>query len=99
MSPFAPECPPFEGYQSCNHLSMQMYYQPKRQTQDARPGKIREMGDLRPAFRRVAEELSSQYSIGYYPRNLKHDGKFHGVEVTAKRPGLLARTRKGYVAS
>ncbi len=54
--------------------------------------------DLRPAFDQIAKELSSQYSIGYYPTNLKHDGKFRKIQVKLKRPDLVARTRSGYYA-
>ncbi len=54
--------------------------------------------NLGSAFRRIAQELSSQYSLGYYPKNLNHDGKFRKVEVKVKRPGLSARTRQGYYA-
>ena len=54
------------------------------------------MEDLSSAFREIADELASQYSIGYYSSNQKHDGKFRKVEVKVNRPGLLARTKKGY---
>jgi VWFA-related protein len=57
-----------------------------------------EMDDLRPAFEQIARELASQYSIGYYPTNTKKDGKFRKVEVRLKKPGLVARTKKGYYA-
>ena len=55
-------------------------------------------GDLGSAFGKIAKELSSQYSIGYYPKNLIHDGRFHRVEVKANRPELSARTKAGYYA-
>jgi Ca-activated chloride channel family protein len=54
--------------------------------------------DLGPAFEQIAEELASQYSIGYYSTNKKHDGKFRKIEVKVKKPGLTARTKKGYYA-
>ena len=54
--------------------------------------------DLGPAFAEIARELASQYSIGYYPTNSKHDGKFRNVQVRINRPGLVARTKKGYYA-
>jgi VWFA-related protein len=54
------------------------------------------MQDLGPAFEQIARELASQYSIGYYSTNTKTDGKFRKVEVRVKRPGLVARTKKGY---
>jgi len=54
--------------------------------------------DLGPAFEQIAKELSSQYSIGYYSTNKKHDGKFRKVTVIVKKSGLTARTKKGYYA-
>ena len=54
--------------------------------------------DLVSAFGRIARELSSQYSLGYYPGNLRHDGRFHAVKVKIIRPGLTARTKQGYFA-
>ncbi|MDI9612083.1 MAG: VWA domain-containing protein [Acidobacteriota bacterium] len=53
--------------------------------------------DLGSAFARIARELRSRYSLGYYPRNLKRDGSFRTLKVTVGRPGLTARTRGGYV--
>jgi len=55
-----------------------------------------QMGSLRTAFEQIARELSSQYSIGYYSTNQKHDGKFRKVTVKVNRPNLVARTRMGY---
>ncbi len=57
-----------------------------------------EMRDIGAAFERIAKELGSQYSIGYYPSNSAHDGKFRKVEVKVTRPGLIARTKRGYNA-
>jgi len=53
--------------------------------------------DLSYAFSEIARELASQYSIGYYSTNNKHDGKFRKVEVRLNKPDLVARTKKGYV--
>lgn len=52
--------------------------------------------DLTTAFAEVARELASQYSIGYYSTNQKADGKFRKVEVRVGKPGLVARTKRGY---
>ena len=57
-----------------------------------------QMDDLAPAFEQIAKELASQYSIGYYSTNPKHDGKFRKVEVKLTKPDLVARTKKGYTA-
>ena len=54
--------------------------------------------DIGSAFDQIARELASQYSIGYYSTNTKHDGKFRKVEVRVKKPGLVVRTKKGYNA-
>lgn len=51
---------------------------------------------LGAAFEQIARELSSQYSIGYYSTNQKHDGKFRKVVVKLDKPNLVARTRAGY---
>jgi Ca-activated chloride channel family protein len=53
--------------------------------------------DLDAGFRRVAEELHSQYVIGFTPE--KADGKLHKLEVRVNVPGLTVRTRKSYVAT
>jgi Ca-activated chloride channel homolog len=52
---------------------------------------------LTSTFTRVSEELHSQYLIGFSPAVL--DGKVHKLEIRVKRPGLVARARKTYVAS
>jgi Ca-activated chloride channel homolog len=54
-------------------------------------------GDLSSTFSRVADELHHQYALGFEP--MKLDGKSHKLEVRLKRPGLIARARKSYVAS
>jgi Ca-activated chloride channel homolog len=53
--------------------------------------------DLAPTFTRVANELHSQYVLGFTPAVL--DGKIHRVLVRVKRPGMLVRARKSYLAS
>jgi VWFA-related protein len=54
--------------------------------------------NLSDAFKQVAKELASQYSIGYYSNATKNDGKFRKVQVKVNKPGLAARTKKGYFA-
>ena len=53
--------------------------------------------DLAPTFTRVAQELHSQYLLGFTPEVL--DGKTHKLEVRVKQPGMTARARKTYMAS
>ena len=52
--------------------------------------------ELNSTFTRVASELHSQYVLGFSPTTL--DGKVHTLEIKVKRPGLVARARKSYVA-
>jgi hypothetical protein len=51
----------------------------------------------------IALELRRQYSIGYYPIDLKQDGKWHKIKVRVNSlPGralLRARAREGCYAS
>ena len=52
--------------------------------------------DLAPTFTRVAQELHSQYVLGFTPTQL--DGKIHRVAVKAKA-GMMVRARRSYLAS
>jgi VWFA-related protein len=54
--------------------------------------------DLSDAFANVAKELASEYSIGYYSTNTNRDGKFRKIKIKLTKPGLVARTKKGYYA-
>jgi VWFA-related protein len=45
----------------------------------------------------VADELRSQYTIGYYPSSIE-DGRFHSIAVRS-RDGHTVRARNGYLAS
>ena len=58
---------------------------------------LKKNADLNTAFTRVAQELRSQYLLGFAPATL--DGKVHKLEVRAKQPSLKARSRRSYVAS
>jgi hypothetical protein len=52
--------------------------------------------DLGAAFARVADELHTQYLIGFAPP--QRDGKVHEIDVCLSERGLKARARKSYVA-
>ena len=54
--------------------------------------------DFSNAFKRIVDENSSYYVLGYYPTNEKRDGRFRRIEVRLKRPGLEVVARKGYAA-
>jgi VWFA-related protein len=59
---------------------------------------VRNDEGLRKAFDTLAEELRSQYVIGYYPANTKHDGTFRKIRVDVDRADLKILARKGYYA-
>lgn len=53
--------------------------------------------DLAPTFTRVAQELRSQYLIGFAPVSL--DNKVHKLDVKVTKPGMTVRARKSYLAA
>jgi VWFA-related protein len=57
---------------------------------------IRPQLDLNAAFAQVADELHSQYLIGFAPP--KRDGKVHDIDVRVSQKGMKPRARKSYVA-
>lgn len=58
---------------------------------------LKTQDDLGPTFTRVAQEIHSQYILGFTPASL--DGKVHKLEVKVKKPGMTARARKSYLAT
>ena len=55
--------------------------------------------DLDTGLKRISDDLSSYYLLGYYSSNGKLDGRFHNIKVRVKRPGVDVRARKGYRAA
>jgi VWFA-related protein len=53
---------------------------------------------LAEAFDQISEELRSQYTLGYYPTNTTHDGKFRKIKVDMSNHDLKVLARKGYYA-
>jgi VWFA-related protein len=53
---------------------------------------------LAEAFDQISEELRSQYTLGYYPTNTAHDGKFRKIKVDMANHDLKVLARKGYYA-
>ena len=58
---------------------------------------LRTTDDLGPTFTRVAQELHSQYVLGFIPT--RRDGKVHQLKVLLGQRGLEARARRSYVAA
>lgn len=59
-----------------------------------------DLTDARRAFAQVAQEIGTQYSLGYYPTNKARDGSFRQIRVEVKgvEAGTQVRAREGYVA-
>src|ERR1700737_4706986 len=53
---------------------------------------------LAEAFDQISEELRSQYTLGYYPTNTAHDGKFRKIKVETVNHDLKVLARRGYYA-
>src|SRR5215203_2989688 len=57
------------------------------------------VNDLKSVYDSIASEISSQYSIGYAPKNPLADGRFRRITVrVASNPALKSRARSGYTA-
>ena len=55
--------------------------------------------DLQEGFRRTSEAPEFMYVLGFAPQNLKFDGSFHALKVTAKDTrGVTLQSRRGYYA-
>jgi Ca-activated chloride channel homolog len=58
---------------------------------------LKKTEELGPAFTRVAQELHSQYLLGFTPKTL--DNKIHKLDVKTTDATQKARARRSYVAS
>ncbi|MBA2734581.1 MAG: VWA domain-containing protein [Acidobacteria bacterium] len=54
------------------------------------------LGSLPVAFKQIADELRTQYSLGYYPPNQERDGKYRKIKVKTSRKDVAVRARPGY---
>ncbi len=59
------------------------------------PAKIE---DLAGVYAQIADELASQYTVGYTSKNPRVDGAFRRIVVQIARPNVTARTKRGYFA-
>ena len=59
------------------------------------PQKAEELSDI---YGVIADELSSQYTLGYAPANQRRDGAWRRLNVQVNRQGTAARTKRGYIA-
>ena len=54
--------------------------------------------DLTEVYAQIAEELSSQYPIGYVSDNQRRDGNWRRIVVQVGRQNMSTRTKQGYYA-
>jgi Ca-activated chloride channel family protein len=59
---------------------------------------VQKAEELSGVYGQIADELSSQYTLGYASRNARRDGTWRRVQVQVGRLNLTARTRRGYFA-
>ena len=59
---------------------------------------VQQTADLVTATARIAEELNSQYVLGYYSP-LPLDGSYRSIRVRAVNPEYRVRARRGYIAT
>jgi len=54
---------------------------------------------FRKIFDQIAQELRSQYSLGYNSTNTARDGKFRQIKIIPRDSSYTIRARKGYYAA
>jgi VWFA-related protein len=54
--------------------------------------------DLAGVYAQIADELASQYTLGYTPKNGRRDGAWRRIVVQTNRPNVTPRTKRGYYA-
>jgi Ca-activated chloride channel family protein len=57
------------------------------------------VAELPKIYDLIAQELASQYSLGYMSKNSLRNGAWRRISVRLSRPGLHGRTRQGYYAA
>jgi Ca-activated chloride channel homolog len=65
----------------------------------ARPFFPSAIAELKGVYDMIADELASQYSVAYIPKNPARNGAYRRISVRVDRPETRARTRTGYVAA
>jgi len=55
--------------------------------------------DVSQAFQQIADELRTQYSLGYTPTSARHDGSFHKIHVKVRNQDFKIQARRGYYSA
>lgn len=61
---------------------------------------VADLSEARTAFKSVADDIGTRYSLGYYPSNEKRDGTLRKITVEIKGlpAGAVVRARESYTA-
>lgn len=90
---------PVVGFLDDIHIPMQMrdniLYAYTKATGGNLDGQFRQKG-IEESFAKIAEEVRTQYTVGYYTHEPFIDGKYRTVEVKVMRPNLTVIAKKGY---
>lgn len=54
------------------------------------------VAELPKIYEQISEELASQYSMAYSSKNPLRNGAWRRIDVRVNKPGLVARSRRGY---
>lgn len=68
------------------------------QTTGGRAFFVSEINELAGVYAQIADELATQYTLGYVSKNAARDGKWRQVSVRIRQPNMQPRTRTGYFA-
>lgn len=87
-------------------ISRELYNLARREMNDLAKGsggrsfQAATLADARAAFARVAADIGTLYSLGYYPTNKARDGKYRAIklEVRGVKDKTQIRARDGYYA-
>jgi Ca-activated chloride channel family protein len=87
-------------------ISRELYNLARREMNDLAKGSggrsfpAATLADARAAFARVAADIGTLYSLGYYPTNKARDGKYRAIklEVRGVKDKTQIRARDGYYA-
>jgi VWFA-related protein len=60
---------------------------------------VMDSNNLNAGLKRISDDLTSYYLLGYYSTNAKLDGKFRSLKVRVKQPDVQVRARRGYRAA
>jgi hypothetical protein len=59
---------------------------------------VQKAEELPAIYAQIADELSSQYALGFASSNPRRDGAWRRLQVQVARPNTIVRTRQGYFA-